>query len=337
LIVNYRALEILAHMIGTPTRPSGVRLIAGYGAVASALPYLALKMIWLAGGSVGVADRSVIHEPSMIVLNAITAGMDVVGILLALAFTHGWGSRIPAWLLLPPIWVATGLLARFVVAVPIVALLSALTPRSMPAIAGGLVEPWVYVLVYVEFAGLGIGLMVAFLFYARTRWADVFSSPVVAASRRERWHRVLVAVANASATAAVALGGLYLAWAFGATAGLADGAATRRTVIGSIINGIDALLILSAAAGVLMLVHRIGAALPAWLPVSMAWIGTGSLFGWGLWQTINVLGQTALMRGAEGRAFVNLVGMLNLVVGLVMGLLLVFVFADRQRPASRRE
>jgi hypothetical protein len=53
-----------------------------------------------------------------------------------------------------------------------------------------------------------------------------------------------------------------------------------------------------------------------------------------LWQTINVLGQTALMRGADAMAFVNLAGLLRLVVGLVMGLVTVFLLAERREPSS---
>jgi hypothetical protein len=56
--------------------------------------HLAL-LIWLAGG-VGVADAQMMREPSMVALNAATAGMDLVAIALAIAFTHAWGMRIPA-------------------------------------------------------------------------------------------------------------------------------------------------------------------------------------------------------------------------------------------------
>ena len=91
---------------------------------------------------------------------------------------------------------------------------------------------------------------------------------------------------------------------------------------------------IAAGAGVLMMIHRIGESLPRWLPLAMTWAGTGSLFGWGLWQTINVLGETALMQGADGGAFVKLVGLLRLLVGLVMGLLTLFVIAERIGAAS---
>ena len=307
-----------------------LRLIAGYGAIASALPYLGLKIVWLSGGTLGVVDQSMMREGNMLVLNGITAAMDLVGIVLALAFTHRWGLRVPAWLLLPPMWVATGLLSTFVVTVPILAIIKALAHDSLPRITGGLIQPWVYVVVYIEFAGLGIGLMLGFFLYARTRWAETLRSTTRDYSPGAS-HDVQVPLANVVAVVAMALGVLYLAWAFGATVGLSKQAAARRTIFGSFINGIDGVLMMGAAAGALMMVHRIGGRLPFWVPLAMTWAGTGSLFGWGLWQMINVLGQTALMRGAERMTFVNLVGLLRLVVGLVMGLLMVFLLAERRQ------
>lgn len=320
--------------MASPLRPPKAALIAGYVAVASALPYLVLKVIWLGGGTLGVTDTRLMRETSMVVLNATTAGMDVVGIALALAFAHGWGARIPAWLLLPPMWVATGLLARFVLGVPIAVVLFALAPDSRPAITAGPVQGWVYALVYAEFAGLGTGLMVAFHFYARMRWPERSRSmpPASPAYLTHDVHRLLT---NATVPAAFALSAIHLAWAFGATAGLPEAAAARRTAIGSVINGIDGVLILAAAVGLLMMVYRIGPRLSTNLSVAMAWTGTASLFSWGLWQTINVVGQTALMRGAEERGFVNLVGLARLIVGLTMGLLLLLLVTERQQSGAR--
>jgi hypothetical protein len=99
-------------------RSGRARFFIGYGAIACALPYLALKLVWLAGGQLGVADAAMMRDPSMVALNALTAFMDLVGIAIALAFTHQWGLRIPAWLVLPPMWVATGLLSKFVARCP---------------------------------------------------------------------------------------------------------------------------------------------------------------------------------------------------------------------------
>ena len=118
----------------------------------------------------------------MVALNIVTAGMDLAGIAIALAFTHAWGQRVPAWLLLPPAWVAMGLLVRFVLAVPLTLIARALTvgetssssSGGAAAIATGPVHSWVYVLVYGEFVGLGLGLSLAFVLYARVRWHAVF-------------------------------------------------------------------------------------------------------------------------------------------------------------------
>ena len=52
----------------------------------------------------------------------------------------------------------------------------------------------------------------------------------------------------------------------------------------------------------------------------------------GLWPLINVLGQTALLRGTERMVLVNLVNLLCVLVGLIMGLLTLFVLAERRAP-----
>lgn len=306
-----------------------LRIAAGYAAIASALPYLALKMVWLGGGTLGVADTALMRDTSMIALNAITAGMDLAGIGLALAFTHRWGLRIPAWLLLPPIWVATGLLARFIVAVPIAVVVGWLMPATVPRGTGGPVVPWVYALVYTEFAGMGLGLFVAFFFYARVRWPDLLDAPADAA-RQTPTRDLQVALANTGTLIAALLGVLLMAWAFGATFGLDAAASARRTIVGSLINGIDAVLMIGGAVGIQLMVRGLRAGSPQRVPVVLTWIGAGSMFGWGLWPTANVLGQTALLRGADGMALSNLLGLVRLIAGLVLGLLMLFVLAERR-------
>jgi hypothetical protein len=319
------------HALVIPDAPrlTLARLVAGYGAIACALPYLALKVVWLAGGTLGVAEGFAMRDPSMFALNLLTAGMDLVGIGVALAFTHTWGLRIPAWLLLPPIWVATGLLLRFVVAVPTVALVNALSSNSM-SIKSGPVQPWVYVVVYTEFTGLGIGLMVAFVLYARVRWPEVWrrsTTPVTAAMT----HVVQVPLANTAALIAMAVGLLHLLWAAGLTIGLGEQIAVRRSFVSSLIKGLDGLLEIGAAAGVLALVHRLGSRIPFWVPLALTWVGAGALFAWGGWSLINVLGNTALVRGqAQRMALVNFVALLSLIAGLVIGLVMLFVLAERR-------
>jgi len=294
-----------------------LRVLVGYGAIVCALPY-----------QLGVADAHMMRDGSMVALNAITAGMDLTGIAIALAFTHRWGLRIPAWLLLPPIWVATGLLVRFVAGVPL-AMIAATLVSSPARAAGGPVQPWVYAVVYTEFAGMGSGLMLAFLLYARTRWDFVFRSQAEHTPPGAT-HGVQVPLATAAALMAAAAGALHLAWAFGATFGLRAELVAQRTIASHLINVIDAATMIAAAAGVLMIVHRPRRHLSFVMPLTLAWVGGGSLFAWGLWQLINVLGDTALVRGRSGTmALLNLVALVQLLAGQVIGLVTLFVLAER--------
>jgi hypothetical protein len=313
-----------------------LRLAVGYGAVLCALPYLALKVVWLFGGTLGAADPNIMLDGSMRALNAVTAFMDLTGIGLALAFTHSWGNRLPAWMLLPPMWVATGLLSRFVLWVPMVAAIRALNSESLPRAAGGPVEPWVYVLVYIEFAGLGIGLIAGFILHARARWSDAFRSTVAVLPPGPA-HGVLKPLASATALLATAASLLHLAWAFGFPIGLSGADPGARSIAGSLIHAIDAGMMMAAAAGVLMMVHRVIPRAPFWLPLSLTWVGAGSLFGWGLWALINVLAQTALLRNAQGRALVNLDHLLSVLVGLTMGLILLVVVSERRGSETTGE
>jgi hypothetical protein len=320
----------------SPDRPTVPRLIAGYGAIACALPYLALKLVWLSGGTLGVADQRMMRDSSMIALNAITAGMDVVGVMIALAFTHRWGLRMPAWLVLPPIWVASGLLAKFVVEVPVVVIARTLGPASASRVVGGPVQPWVYAVVYPGFTGLGIGLIFAFVLYARTRWPWAFQSTTGDAPSGPT-HAVQAPLASAAALMAIAVGGLHAAWALGATVGLGPELVARRTISSRLINGIDGALMLAGAVGVLMLVHRLGRRAPSWLPLVLAWVGGGSLFSWGLWHMILVLPNTALVRDRPGEmALPNVLGLVRLLAGLVVGLVTLFLLAERSPTPGRR-
>jgi hypothetical protein len=95
-------------------------------------------------------------------------------------------------------------------------------------------------------------------------------------------------------------GVLNLAWALGATVGLPRALTAQRTFSSHVVNFVDGATIAAAATGVLMMVRWPGRRTPFWLPLSAAWVGSGFLFGWGLWGLINVLGDTALVRNRPG-------------------------------------
>ena len=309
---------------GRPSRSGLARLVIGYGGIVCALPYLALKIIWLTGGQLGVANPALMRD--LATLNIVTALMDVVYIGIVLAFTHEWGLRIPAWLLLPPMWVASGLLARFVVAVPVVTISQAFAVGSTRVPPGGPVELWVYAVVYSGFTGMGVGLMCAFALYAHARWSAVFRSGPLA-GRLD----VHVPLAIIAALMAVAGSAVHLAWAFGATIGLRPDLAAGRTLSSYVLNAIDAAMGIGAASGILLMVLGRDRRIPYRAAVlTAAWIGSGFLFAWALWHLINVLGETALVRDrVEGMALINVLSLLRLLAGLLIGLLSLFLLADR--------
>jgi hypothetical protein len=168
-----RAFNVLEVIEMRETARKGVtRLIVGYAAIAFMLPYLALKIAWISGAPVGMHNKSLVAEPSMLALNILTFCMDAAAILLALTFTHNWGLRAPAWPTLFPMWVGTGFLAPIAIAWPIIILARTLEPGSdhRPSSAPAMLEPWVTKVVYTSFACQGVALITAFILYARARW-----------------------------------------------------------------------------------------------------------------------------------------------------------------------
>lgn len=156
-------------------RPGWARLTVGYLAIGAVLPYLALKLAWIAGSTVGIVTPSPADAAVVRGGNIITALMEVVAVAVILVFTHASGARIPAWLVLAPTWVATGLLAPFIITGPAVAA-SAFTGSS--AAGDGSLAAWVGPLVYLGFGAQAIGISAAFVLYAHDRWPDVLGGRV---------------------------------------------------------------------------------------------------------------------------------------------------------------
>ncbi len=169
---------------GVPARdeddPSGAhqprgrhRVVVGYLVVAAMLPYLLLKAAWITGSTIGFATESWVDSRVLLGGNIATAGMELVAIVVVLAFTHDWGMRLPAWSVLLPAWVGTGLLAPFVVTGPLV-VVSVVTEAS--PVGDGSFEPWVGPVVYSSFAEQAVGLTLTFALYTRARWPHVLRS-----------------------------------------------------------------------------------------------------------------------------------------------------------------
>ncbi|WP_067819585.1 hypothetical protein [Actinomadura kijaniata] len=251
------------------------RLIACHVTIAACVPYLFLKVMWLSGSSIGFGSTDM-TTAEYVAGNAVTAGMDLVAVLVALAFTYPWGQRVPAWLVLVPIWVGTGLLTPIALGMPAGLTVQALAGGSpIPESPGADGEPWVFAVVYGGFTLQAIGLLTAFVLYARVRWADVFA--MRAADLADGTTRPLqVLLANTAAVATIGYALVRVGWVL--TGDTIFETAAQKTFV-----AVGATLAVLGAAGALGVVHRRGTRL---LPALVAaWVGTGAAFTTGFMST----------------------------------------------------
>lgn len=257
-------------------RNSHLRLLVGWGAVAAAVPYLVLKGLWLSGSTVGIADLAFFHTRTYVTANLLSFLLDTVAVAAALALTYPWGRRLPAWLVLVPMWVGTGLLGTIMVLLPVAA------PFFRSAMASTAAEPlhdWVYLVIYAGFAAQGALLLTAFTFYVQDRWQSVLrdrDGALAAASSRA----VQIAAIAASATGGV-VAVLLLAWSIGLPWGLGH-LAHQQTAVDRATLGVHGALALAASGGTLLIVTGRWTVRRTWLPLMLVWLGAGAMVTWGL-------------------------------------------------------
>lgn len=294
------------------------RTIAGVLAIAFALPYLVLKVLWTAGVGIGVSDPELMRQPEMVSANAFTGLLELTSVGLALALIRPWGMRIPAWLLLFPLWVGTGLLAPFVAIVPIAYTADLIDGNAVSS--SGELAAWVPAMVYSGFALQAIALLVAFTLYARERWDRVLRGRTsdVASGPTHALQRLLVIVVAVLA----AIGIAYQA------ATLPGG-----TFVSALQNALSITLSVIAVCGLLMLVRFWRPAGRFFVAVALTWLGTAGMFAFGVFDLlINVLtvaaGDAPEPLGA--REIVVLLDMLGAIVG---GMVAAFLLTERDWEA----
>ncbi|MEV0628199.1 hypothetical protein [Nonomuraea wenchangensis] len=148
-------------------------------AVVSCLPYLIFKVAWLAGSTIGITDaggQALMNDPRHVAGNYITVAMDLAAIALAVVLGRPIGHRLPAWLLLVPAWVATGLLAPIVLGLPAGLLVQGVTGTAAPAGSGDGLAGWVFAVIYGGFGVMGCCLAVLVLLHAMERWPRTFAT-----------------------------------------------------------------------------------------------------------------------------------------------------------------
>ena len=113
------------------------------------------------------------------------AVVQLVAVVLVLALVRPWSRRVPAWLLLFPVWVGTGLLFQVVVGSAILLGLSSTASQESGTATGG-IALWVYVVVYASFAVQGVALAIAFGCHVRAGGAECWASALAMSSRGQQ-------------------------------------------------------------------------------------------------------------------------------------------------------
>ncbi|GAB3507438.1 hypothetical protein [Amycolatopsis cihanbeyliensis] len=306
-------------MAASATRPAGarqgiLRLLVGYAAILGTVPYLVLKISWVTGGTLGLTDPELVDTPTMYAANLFTGGMDAVAILLALAWTHSWGLRVPAPPLLFPIWVGTGFLAPIAIAGPFIGTEFVLGAPTMDGLAG-----WVTPLVYGSFAWQGCTLLTAFVLYARVRWAWLFTARAVGGP--------LTAPGVVGVAAGLVTGCLHLAWALGLPTGEPGG----RGLAAHALDAVQGLLTFGAVGAILLLAaggHRVR------LPMVLAWTGSAVMFAWGFWGVAGTGALTGGLPELADLALPLLVYAAQCLAGALLGFALVRRLALLPEPAA---
>ncbi|MGI5374457.1 hypothetical protein ACQEV2_09450 [Streptomyces sp. CA-251387] len=308
--------------------PSRSRRALRAVAVVSCVPYLALKIAWIAGSRIGIPDGSSLleHRGSMIVANGITVLMDGTVIVLALVLTRPWGLRLPAWLLAFPAWVATGLLAPLMAGFPIQLIVSALggTTDTTDDRGDPFLDAWVFGVVYTGFIVQGLTLGALFVLYARDRWGRlwegrVWELPVGVIGAAQR------AVAVAAAVLALLPLTAHVLWACGSTAGLNDIRIADRTSDFYVMEVLSAVFLAMAVTGGVLLAFRRGRALPVRLPLALAWVGSAATVCWAGWLSLASLTEVA----DAPTQLMNLAYAGEMIVGILVACLGVHFLAER--------
>ncbi|MEE2058568.1 hypothetical protein [Rhodococcus artemisiae] len=135
--------------------------------IIACLPYLTLKLSWLAGFDLGRMPGSD-WGTTMWIANLGTATMETYAVFLAVAFIASWRRRVPDVVVLLPMWIATGFLAVIVVGLPIQLAIGVDTTADSGSPLS--LEPWVWPTVYAGFFVLGISLIANFVLDARAHY-----------------------------------------------------------------------------------------------------------------------------------------------------------------------
>ena len=278
-------LEMTAAPTPSANRLQRLRTATAAAAIAACLPYVALKVAWLTGSSVGSATAlgaASLHDGRHTVGNVATLAMECLAVMLALGLSHPRGQKLPAAIVLIPVWVGTGLLAPIALGLPLGIIAQAIVGGSPAPTDNGL-QGWVYAVVYGGFVVQSVALLIAFILYARVRWAERLRLRMLEPAPGPT-PRLLAA---AGAAAAVLYAVANLAWAIAGESLAAppnfDTAAQKSLLVST------GLLALAGASAVRQIAHGRSSSRHSesarWrVPLTLSWVGSASTFASGLSQ-----------------------------------------------------
>lgn len=157
---------------------SRIHTIALSLAVAAIAPYIALKVLWLSGSTIGLKTEAAtdeLHSTRMVVGNVITIGLELLAVLLVLGLTRAWGKRVPGWIVLGLAAGATGLLAPILLGLPAGDVLQLVLDGDLHTSGMEEMAGWVFAMVYGGFGLLAVVIAVLGWRYVVARWGGVLS------------------------------------------------------------------------------------------------------------------------------------------------------------------
>ena len=260
-------------------RWSVARRVAGYSAALTMSLYLLVKVIWVTAALAGYGPPDV-GTAGWVGLNTVTVGMSAVGVVLGLALAQRWGRRLPALPVVFFSWVAAGFLVPMLPYMVVTGVLDAVGGDRDGGHAGDSASApgWEMVFISIGFAGMAVGLAVALPIYLRERWPSRFLGRIGERRSHFPWP------ARTGMIAAVALGLLWLYWGCGGTIGLDPAHRGHGDLNGRLLTGNAGLWALIGGWSLLALVRGRPARLPLWVPTTLVFAASGSLFAWSCWK-----------------------------------------------------
>ncbi|MFF0436691.1 hypothetical protein ACFYU9_31295 [Streptomyces sp. NPDC004327] len=320
-----------------PTAPAGaLRPTLRVLAMVACLPYIGLKVAWVAGSRVGIPAGSVLldHPTLMAVANGLSVLADAVVVLLALLLTRPWGMRVPAWLLAFPMWAATGLLAPIMAGYPgqlIVSLVGGGSGAPSPTGKEPFLDAWVFPVVYGGFILQGLSLGTLFVLYARDRWGHLWAGRLGALPAGLMGPRTR-AVAVTGAVLALLPAALHTLWACGVTSGLSPAFAAEYDSDHATVDVVRALFLVLAAAITLCLARRRPAGLRVRTALAVSWVSSGAAGCWGAYMTlVSLLPMGEAAKAPSGQMITTYAG--EMITGFLLAGCLAVVLTRRGRTA----